>query len=85
MECKLDKMFEETQYMLLMGKVVHLEVVDDIYRPDGSWDLEKAKPLMMAGSDTAMRYCTVTDTGKSDPFGAMFPDGKDPMAKMYEE
>jgi flavin reductase (DIM6/NTAB) family NADH-FMN oxidoreductase RutF len=85
MECKLDKMFEETQYILLMGKVVHLEVTDDIYRPDGSWDLEKAKPLMMAGSNTAMRYCTVTDTGKSDPFGAMFPDGKDPMAKMYEE
>jgi flavin reductase (DIM6/NTAB) family NADH-FMN oxidoreductase RutF len=85
MECRLDKMFEETQYILLMGKVVHLEVVDEICRPDGSWDIDMAKPLMMTGSNTAMRYCTVTYTGKSDPFGAMFPDGKDPMAKMYEE
>jgi flavin reductase (DIM6/NTAB) family NADH-FMN oxidoreductase RutF len=84
MECKLDKIFEEIQYILIMGKVVHLEVLDDICRPDGSLDVGKAKPLIMTGSDTAMHYCTVADTGRIDLFGAMFPDGKDPMAKMYE-
>jgi len=57
---------------------VHLEVDDRVYRPDGSLDVERAQPLFMTGSNAAMHYCTVTDTGRSDPFVAMFPDGKDP-------
>ncbi|MFH0968092.1 MAG: flavin reductase family protein [Methanobacteriota archaeon] len=85
MECKLDKLFEEPQYILIMGKVVHLEMKDELYHPDGSWDVEKASPLMMTGSNSGMHYCTVTDTGKYDPFGAMFPDGTDPLSKSYKE
>jgi flavin reductase (DIM6/NTAB) family NADH-FMN oxidoreductase RutF len=85
MECTLDKLFEEPRYVLIMGKVVHLEIDDTVCRPDGSFDPDKARPLFMTGSDSRMHYCTVTDTGKSDPFGAMFPDRKDPMEKMYRE
>jgi flavin reductase (DIM6/NTAB) family NADH-FMN oxidoreductase RutF len=83
MECKLDKLFEEPQYILIMGKVVHLEINDELYHPDGSWDVEKASPLMMTGSNDGMHYCTLTDTGKYDSFGSMFPDGKDPLSKAY--
>lgn len=85
MECTLKTIYEEPQYILLIGKVVHLEAADEIFNPDGSWNVGTARPLMMIGSDRAMHYCSVTDTGKSDPFAAMFPDRKDPLGKMYRE
>ena len=83
MECRLEKLFEEPQYTLIMGKVVHLEIDDGIYHQDGSWDVGKAQPLMMTGSDEGMHFCTATDTDLYEPFSAMFPDGRDPLAKMY--
>lgn len=73
-------------YALIFGKVVHLEVEDDIYdKESGSWDIEKAKPLMMIGSDSGMHFCTVNDTGKFEPYGAMFKNGKDPLERMYKK
>ncbi|AXV37609.1 MAG: hypothetical protein CIT01_05060 [Methanobacterium sp. BRmetb2] len=89
MECKLYKEFEDEYdkfpYTLIMGKVVHLEIEDDIYNgEDGTWDVEKAEPLMMTGSDKGMHFCTIRDIEKFEPFGAMFPDGKDPLAQMYK-
>jgi flavin reductase (DIM6/NTAB) family NADH-FMN oxidoreductase RutF len=88
MECKLHKMHEEMYegfpYLLILGKVVHLEIEDKIYNPeDGSWNIEKAKPLMMTGSDHGMHFCTVKDINKFEPYGAMFPDGKDPLSWLY--
>jgi len=85
MECTLDKLFEEPKYVLIMGKVVHLEIDDAVYRRDGSWDTGIARPLFMTGSNAAMNYCTVTDIGKSDSFGSMFADRKDPLEGMYRE
>lgn len=90
MECKLHNIYEDEYegfpYLLILGKVVHLEVDDDIYNPeDGSWDIEKANPLMMVESDRGMHFCTVSDINKFEPYGAMFPDGKDPLAWMYEK
>ncbi|MEN4029339.1 MAG: flavin reductase family protein [Methanobacterium sp.] len=90
MECKLHNMHEEMYdgfpYLLLLGKVVHLEIDDTIYNSeDGSWNVEKAKPLMMTGSDHGMHFCTVKDINKFEPYGAMFEDGKDPLSWMYEK
>ncbi|SFM27381.1 flavin reductase family protein [Methanolobus profundi] len=85
MECELFKMYEETNYILIMGKVVHLEVADEVYGKDGLCNVNKARPLMMMGADKGMHFCTVEELGKFEPFGAMFPKGKDPLAKMYEE
>lgn len=85
MECKLAKFYEEPQYVLIMGHVVRLEVDDRIYGTGGRWDVKKARPLMMIGSDAGMHFCTVEEIGRFEPFGAMFPDGKDPLAKMYVE
>jgi len=84
MECELYKEYEETDYVLIMGKVLRLEVADEFLMPDGSLDVQKAKPLMMTGSKTGMHFCTVTDIGEFEPFGAMFPDGKDPLAKKFD-
>lgn len=90
MECKLHSIYEEEYegfpYLLIMGKVVHLEVLDEIYNPEeGSWDISKAKPLMMTESDQGMHFCTVKDINKFEPYGAMFEDGKDPLSWMYEK
>jgi flavin reductase (DIM6/NTAB) family NADH-FMN oxidoreductase RutF len=83
MECKLFKMYEETNYILIMGKVVCLEVADDVYESNGRCNVKKARPLMMIGSDTGMHFCTIEELDRFESFGAMFPDGKDPLEKMY--
>ena len=46
--------------------------------------LNKVKPLMMLESDKGMHFCTIEDIDKFETFGAMFPDGKDPLEWMYE-
>ena len=86
MECQLAGFhIGEQGYTLIMGKVVRLEVADHCLNSDGSLDLGRAKPLMMTGSKGGMHYCTASDLDRSDPFGAMFPDGKDPMAVAYDD
>ena len=85
MECELFKEYEESDYVLVMGRVLRLEVDDDSLTSDGALDIRRAKPLMMVGSKKGMRFCTIADIERFEPFGAMFPNGKDPMAAMYEE
>ncbi|WP_243683953.1 hypothetical protein [Methanosarcina barkeri] len=90
MECKLDHIIDEVYngfpYALIIGKVVYLEMKDSAYnKENGSWDVEKAKPLMMTGSDDGMHFCTVNDIGKFEPYGAMFKNGKDPLERIYKK
>ncbi len=85
MECALHKEYEETDYVLVVGKVLHLEVSDDVLTPEGALDVDKARPLMMVGGNKGMRYCSVLDTGQFDLIGAMFPNGKDPLEKLHQE
>lgn len=61
MECKMDKLYEELSYILIMG-VVHLEIDDVFFREDGAWNVSKAEPLMMPVSDTHMHYGAVIPT-----------------------
>lgn len=83
MECKLDKTFEEPDYVLIMGRVVHLEVADAVLTSDGVLNIEKARPLMMTGGDKGMNFCTVTGIDQFEPFSAMFPNGRDPLDQKY--
>ena len=85
MECQLVKEYEEEQFVLLLGQVLRLEVRDDVLGGDGALDTAKARPLMITGSRQGMNFCTLSDLGKSEPFGAMFPNGKDPLAGLYKE
>jgi flavin reductase (DIM6/NTAB) family NADH-FMN oxidoreductase RutF len=85
MECELVREFEEDQYALIVGKVLRLEVADDVLKPDGSLDIEKARPLLITGSKKGMHFCTLQDLGVSEAFSAMFPNGKDPFENKYEE
>ena len=84
MECRLHRTYEEDNYVLVMGKVLRLEVADAFLTADGALDIAKAKPLMMTGSRRGMHFSTLVDTGQCQPFGAMFPNGKDPLAEKYQ-
>lgn len=85
MECELVKEYDEDQFVLLLGRVLRLEVRDDVMSEDGSLDVARARPLLMTGSSKGMHFCTLKDLEKHEPFAAMFPDGRDPLAGMYEE
>lgn len=91
MECKLTKVYHDKDpigipYLLIIGEVVHLEVDEDCLDKEyGVLDLEKVKPLMMLESDKGMHFCTIEDLDKFETFGAMFPDGKDPLEWMYQD
>ena len=84
MECTLYKEYIEEDYILIMGKVLRLEVADEVLTPEGDLDINKAQPLMMSGSKRGMHFCTVSDIGAFEPFGSMFPNGKDPLQTKYE-
>ena len=84
MECEFQREYEEPNYVLIVGKVLRLEVTDEVMKADGSLDIEKAKPLLITGSRKGMHFCTLQDLGVSETFSAMFPDGKDPFEKKYE-
>ena len=81
MECELFKEYTEPNYILVVGKVLRLEVADDVLSPDGGLNVHKARPLIMTGSQKGMHFCTLADIGHYEPFGAMFPDGEDPITK----
>lgn len=85
MECELFNLYEEQDYILVMGKVLRLEVDASYLTSDGDLDSSKADPLMMIGSRKGMHFCTIKDIERFEPFGAMFPNGKDPMAAKYEK
>ena len=85
MECELFKEYVEANYILIMGKVLRLEVADEALTPDGGLDLQKARPLMMTGSHGGMHFSTVTGLDHFESFGAMFPDGKDPLNQNYTQ
>lgn len=85
MECKLHSLYEETNYVLIIGQVLRLEISDHVLAPDGTLDLSKAQPLMMTSLRKGMNFCTVHEINHFEPFSAMFGDGKDPLAKKYDE
>ncbi len=81
MECTTEKLFEEPDYALIVGKVKHLETADDALTPEGALDLSTAQPLMMTGLRKGMHFCTLRDINRFEPFSAMFEDGRDPFDK----
>lgn len=83
MECECVQLYEEDKYVLIMGKVLHLEVRDDVLDLEGDMDVDKAKPLLITGKKGAMNYCTAVDLGSQDSFAAMFNNGEDPFADKY--
>jgi flavin reductase (DIM6/NTAB) family NADH-FMN oxidoreductase RutF len=85
MECELFKTHEESNYVLIVAKVLRLEVEDHVLDADGGLDIRKARPLMMSGNKKGMHFATLTAVDHFEPFGAMFPDGKDLLGNRYSD
>ncbi|WP_281795146.1 flavin reductase family protein [Desulforhabdus amnigena] len=84
MECSLVRQHIEKEYVLIIGKVKRLEMQEDLLDAAGGFDPHKADPLMVLLNNSGMRFVTVKDTGYTEPYGAMFPDGKDRLAHLYK-
>lgn len=84
MECECVQLYEEEKYVLVVGKVLHLEVDDRVLDAEGNLDVAKAKPLLITGKKGAMNYCTAVDLGSQASFASMFNDEKDPFADKYK-
>jgi len=84
MECELYKEYEDDKYVLIMGRVLRLEVDDNVVTSDGGLDVGKANPLMMTGSKKGMQFCTVSEIDRFEPFSAMFPNRSDPLVNKYD-
>ena len=85
LECELVKQYVEKSHVLILGRVVNLEFDDDCLDENGGYDPDKAQPLMMLQNNKGMRFVTLKDLGAFEPYGAMFPDGKDILAPHYED
>ena len=70
MECELAKIYDEPDHVLIMGKVLRLEVDDNMLTTDGGLDITRAKPLMMTGSKKGMHFCTVSAPNHFETFSA---------------
>jgi len=76
MECILDKeIIEEGKYSIIIGKVVHLEVVDQYFKT-GDMDFERAKPLSMMCGDEGMYFTVPKGTGDYREYSEMFIGNK---------
>jgi flavin reductase (DIM6/NTAB) family NADH-FMN oxidoreductase RutF len=84
MECNLYSLIEEDKFVLIIGRVARLEILDEALADDGTLDLGKAGPLMMTSLKKGMKFCSLHDIDQFQPFGAMFEDGKDPFGAKYE-
>lgn len=84
MECECVQLYEEEKYVLIMGKVVRLEVSDEVLDGEGNLDVAKAQPLLMTGKKGVMNYCTAVELGSQDLMADMFSDGQDPFADKYQ-
>lgn len=85
LECELEEELDRRAFVLILGKVLRLEVDDRVLLPDGSLDLNEAKPLMMTGSKTGMHFSTAVGIDRFELFSAMFPDAQDPLAEKYQD
>jgi hypothetical protein len=56
-----------------VGRVVRLEVSDDVLGPDGSIDIAKAKPLMLTASKKGYNFSTLFSIDRFEPFSAIYP------------
>lgn len=85
LECRLSKQYVEKSYVLVVGRVLRMEMESSVVNERGGLDLGKARPLLASLDHEGVRWATATDLGKGEPYGAMFPGGRDPLALRRSE
>ncbi|WP_424431999.1 flavin reductase family protein [Methanothrix sp.] len=62
-ECTVVEEIARERYVLVIGRVAHLEADDRFFSPENGMDFEKAKPLCIMGSERGMHFASPADTG----------------------
>ena len=71
-ECVLEEELVREKFVLIIGKVVHLEVDERFFDADGSMDFQRAKPLsVMLGKD-CMSFTYPAFSGRYAEYREMF-------------
>ncbi|MDQ1262146.1 MAG: hypothetical protein QG575_1327 [Euryarchaeota archaeon] len=69
-ECVVEEEIAREKYVLIIGKVVHLEADDRFFSEQQGMDYERAKPLCSMGGPNGMQFVRPVFTGKGDKYAA---------------
>ena len=70
-ECRLEEEIAREKYVLIVGRVVHLEVDDRFFSEVDGMDYEKAMPLCSIGGPNGIQFVRPVSTGKGDRYASM--------------
>lgn len=74
-ECRIEEEIAREKYVLIVGRVVHLEVDDRYFSEAEGMDYEKAMPLCSIGGPSEMQFVRPVSTGKRDVYASMLGSG----------
>jgi len=69
-ECTVEEEIAREKYVLIIGRVVHLEADDRFFSEAEGMDYERAKPLCSVGGPNGMQFVRPVFTGKGDKYAA---------------
>jgi flavin reductase (DIM6/NTAB) family NADH-FMN oxidoreductase RutF len=75
-ECAVEEEIARDKFVLIIGKVVHLEADDRFFSEAEGMDYERAKPLCSMGGPNGMQFVRPVSTGKGDKYASMLSEPK---------
>jgi flavin reductase (DIM6/NTAB) family NADH-FMN oxidoreductase RutF len=75
-ECTVEEEIAREKYVLIIGKVVHLEADDRFFSDADGMDYERAMPLCSMGGPNGMQFVRPLSTGKGDRYASMLGEPK---------
>jgi len=75
-ECVVEEEIAREKFVLIIGKVVHLEADDRFFSETDGMDYERAKPLCSMGGPNGMQFVRPVSTGKGDKYASMLSEPK---------
>jgi flavin reductase (DIM6/NTAB) family NADH-FMN oxidoreductase RutF len=73
-ECAVEEEIAREKFVLIIGKVVHLEADDRFFSEAEGMDYERAMPLCSMGGPNGMQFVRPVSTGKGDRYASMLSE-----------
>jgi len=73
-ECVVEEEIARDKFVLIIGKVVHLEADDRFFSEAEGMDYERAMPLGSMGEPNGMQFVRPVSTGKGDKYASMLSE-----------
>lgn len=70
-ECTLQEEIARDRFVLIIGRVVHLEVDEEFFGPEGSMDFERARPLGAMLGSSGISFTYPVSTGRRAEYREM--------------